>query len=204
MTCNHDGPRLPWPGFDDQYRSLCAICGCFLIGDQEAWRLLRTDQQQSLQRYGAQEVEKQAWNSGGVYVYSYPHYLTHPYHPQSGRTLYKVGKADRVINRVAEQIRSTAMPEDPQLLRVYAGGVDHGHAERCVHRALYTRSHHHSGRFCGEEWFLTDLPTLDLLAGQCGLITSFNYHQLQQHLQERLQEQLQEQEQLQQQEEEAS
>jgi hypothetical protein len=194
MTCNHDGPRLPWSGFD----ALCTICGCFLIdGDQEAWRRLPTNQQQSLQRYGAQIIEKQAWNSsGGVYVYSYPQYLTYPRHPD-GRTLYKVGKADRVIkNRIDGQVRFTAMPEDPVLLRVY-GPAD---AEHRLHQELRSLGHHHAGRLCGEEWFLTDPPTLDLAAGRCDMTTSYNHHQLQQHLQE----QLQEQEQLRQQQEEAS
>ena len=69
----------------------------------------------------AQEAEREHWaryNVSGIYVYTYPHYLTHPYHAD-GRTLLKVGKADKVVTRFRGQIRDTALPEDPELLRIY-------------------------------------------------------------------------------------
>jgi hypothetical protein len=48
------------------------------------------------------------------------HYLRFPYDQLSGRTLMKVGRSDRdVIKRFREQIRTTALPEEPVLLRIY-------------------------------------------------------------------------------------
>ena len=56
----------------------------------------------------------------GVYVYALPHYLNYPVDPTTGHTLFKVGRSDRdVIQRFRNQIRTTALPEDPVLLRIY-------------------------------------------------------------------------------------
>ncbi len=39
-------------------------------------------------------AEEQLRNSAGVYVYTYPHYWTYPYEPNTERRLLKVGKTD--------------------------------------------------------------------------------------------------------------
>src|SRR5205085_1296059 len=57
----------------------------------------------------------------GVYVYSLPIYLEHPVDAASGRTLLKVGHSSvDVFTRVSGQSRTTALPEDPVLLRIFA------------------------------------------------------------------------------------
>jgi hypothetical protein len=108
----------------------------------------------------------------GIYVYSLPHYVRHPYDEESGRTLMKVGRADRsVIRRFREQTRTTALPEDPVLLRVYVTGeADSIDKERIFHRLLEAADHDRStARTGGTEWFLTSTRFLDEIAGVLGL-----------------------------------
>lgn len=105
----------------------------------------------------------------GIYVYSLMHYLNYPYHPDSGRTLMKVGKSDRaVIIRFREQIRTTALPEEPVLLRIYEntnGGSELTEVEKIFHSLLVAADHDRStARTGGTEWFLTSLKFLDKVA----------------------------------------
>lgn len=103
----------------------------------------------------------------GVYVYALPHYVRHPYDEDSGRTLFKVGRADRsVIRRFREQTRTTALPEDPVLLRVYpCEEDDSGRHEKRFHALLEAADHDRSkARTGGTEWFLTSLKFLDEIA----------------------------------------
>lgn len=107
----------------------------------------------------------------GIYVYALPHYLRHPY-DESGRTLLKVGRADRdVIRRFREQTRTTALPEDPVLLRVYP--CEQGAStelEGRFHRLLEAADHDRStARTGGTEWFLTSTKFLDQIAMTLGL-----------------------------------
>lgn len=108
----------------------------------------------------------------GIYVYSLPHYIRYPYDEDSGRTLLKVGRADRsVIRRFREQVRTTALPEDPVLLRVYeTGAADTSEKEKVFHRLLEAADHDRSkARTGGTEWFLTSLRFLDEVALVLGL-----------------------------------
>lgn len=108
----------------------------------------------------------------GVYVYSLPHYVRHPYDEESGRTLLKVGHADRsVIKRFREQTRTTALPEDPVLLRIYPSSDDNSkELERTFHRLLEAADHDRSkARTGGTEWFLTSVRFLDEVAAVLGL-----------------------------------
>jgi hypothetical protein len=108
----------------------------------------------------------------GIYVYSLPHYIRHPYDEESGRTLLKVGYTDRdMIRRFREQIRTTALPEDPVLLRVYPclPGESAG-LESKFHGLLEAASHDRStARTGGTEWFLTSTRFLDKIAETLGL-----------------------------------
>lgn len=62
----------------------------------------------------------EARNDTGVYVYALPHYLRYPVEPSTGRTLMKVGRSDSdVIRRIRNQTRTTALPEEPILPRIY-------------------------------------------------------------------------------------
>jgi hypothetical protein len=107
-----------------------------------------------------------------VYVYSLPHYLRYPYDDESGRTLLKVGQANRsVIRRFREQTRTTALPEDPVLLRVYITSDSEAEGvERRFHRLLEAADHDRStARTGGTEWFLTSVRFLDEVASVLGL-----------------------------------
>ena len=107
----------------------------------------------------------------GVYVYSLPHYLTHSLDPETGRTLLKVGHSSvDVFSRVASQSRTTALPEDPILLRIYQCDSSAG-AEANFHDWL-TRAGHTRPRAtiqAGTEWFLTTVDFLDDIAVELGL-----------------------------------
>ena len=93
---------------------------------QRAARLDEEEQQASKQ---TQQAE--ARNEAGVYVYALPHYIRHPYDQASGRTLLKVGRSDSdVIVRFRSQARTTALPEEPILLRIYRTSGDSVHPPR--------------------------------------------------------------------------
>lgn len=107
----------------------------------------------------------------GIYVYALPHYLRYPFDPESGRTLLKVGRSDRdVIQRIQEQARTTALPEEPVLLRIYPTGDDDTvEVERRIHHALRAFDHARAvERMAGREWFLTTTRALDALADLLG------------------------------------
>ena len=102
----------------------------------------------------------------GIYVYSLMHYLRFPYDQSSGRTLMKVGRSDRdVIKRFREQIRTTALPEEPVLLRIYESSsveIELINIEKRFHSLLEAADHDRSAaRTGGTEWFLTSLKFLD-------------------------------------------
>jgi hypothetical protein len=123
---------------------------------------------------GAQEATTNAEDHAipGVYVYALPHYLRHPYDEESGRTLLKVGMANRsVIKRFRDQVRTTALPEEPVLLRVYPCSEESSHAtEATFHRILVAADHDRSkARTGGTEWFLSSTRFLDEVASTLGL-----------------------------------
>ncbi|WP_176475404.1 GIY-YIG nuclease family protein [Kocuria sp. WN036] len=114
-----------------------------------------------------QTEEAESQNEIGVYVYALPHYLRYPFDDKSGRTLMKVGRSDSdVIIRFRNQTRTTALPEEPILLRIY--GTDSGDAasmESTFHRLLEAADHHRSvARTAGREWFVTSTRFLDEVA----------------------------------------
>lgn len=124
----------------------------------------RTAEESAAQRR-TDQVERES--IPGIYVYSLPHYLRHPYDPDSGRTLLKVGRSERdAYGRSYSQGRTTALPEDPVLLRVYA--VDSGQTaevERDFHSWLTDADHQRSRNLRGgTEWFLTSTKFLDRVA----------------------------------------
>jgi T5orf172 domain len=109
----------------------------------------------------------EARNDTGIYVYALPHYLRYPFEPDSGRTLMKVGRSDRdIIQRFRSQTRTTALPEEPILLRIYR--TDRASAaltEADFHRLLNAADHNRSvTRTAGREWFVTSTRFLDEIA----------------------------------------
>jgi hypothetical protein len=127
---------------------------------------------EEVQRASEKSQQAEARNEVGVYVYALPHYIRHPYDQASGRTLLKVGHSQSdVIARFRSQIRTTALPEEPILLRIYhTNGDSAAHAEATFHRLLDAADHSRTiGRSAGREWFLTHTRFLDEIATTLGL-----------------------------------
>lgn len=128
------------------------------------------EKEESVAVAATKEIEGQG--RAGVYVYSLMHYLRYPYDPNSGRTLLKVGRSDRdVIRRFREQTRTTALPEEPVLLRIYETGAENpADIEHRIHAFLEAADHDRSSaRTGGTEWFLTNLKFLDHIASTMNL-----------------------------------
>ena len=103
----------------------------------------------------------------GIYVYALPHYLRYPFDPETGRTLMKVGRSDSdVIRRFREQTRTTALPEEPILLRIYKSeSAATSATESDFHRLLEAADHSRSvARTAGRERFVTSTRFLDEVA----------------------------------------
>lgn len=119
-------------------------------------------------RRAKEQTERaEARNEAGIYVYALPHYLRYPYDPDTGRTLMKVGRSDSdVIIRFRQQTRTTALPEEPVLLRIYrTDGAGTTEVESSFHRLLEAADHFRSvARSAGREWFLTTTRFLDEIA----------------------------------------
>ena len=113
----------------------------------------------------------EAERTAGVYVYSLPHYLAHPFDISTQRTLLKIGHSSvDVFNRVLTQSRTTALPEDPILLRIYPCESSAGF-EAKFHAWLTQAGHLRPGSTtqAGTEWFLTTVDFLDDIAIELGL-----------------------------------
>ncbi|WP_235737742.1 GIY-YIG nuclease family protein [Nocardioides alcanivorans] len=110
-------------------------------------------------------VEAESANVPGIYVYTLPHYLRHPYEPDTGRTLLKVGhSAVDAVHRAGAQSRFTALPEDPVLLRVYPCAQSLV-VERRFHAWLEDADHQRPrSTRAGREWFVTSTKFLDRVA----------------------------------------
>jgi hypothetical protein len=106
----------------------------------------------------------------GIYVYTLPHYVRHPYDPKTGRTLLKVGHSSvDALYRATSQARVTSLPEDPWLMRVYPVEAS-SQAEGQFHSFLRDADHDGvRGTRTGAEWFLTSLKFLDRIASTLGL-----------------------------------
>jgi hypothetical protein len=114
--------------------------------------------------------EAEAQNVPGVYVYTLPHYVRYPFDPKTGRTLLKVGHSSKSAHfRATSQARSTELPEDPWLLRIYPA-EDSAEIEKKFHAFLRDADHHGvKGNRTGAEWFLTSPKFLDRIATTFGL-----------------------------------
>lgn len=120
-----------------------------------------------VERAKEQTEEAEARNDVGIYVYALPHYLRYPFDAVSGRTLMKVGRSDAdVIIRFRNQTRTTALPEEPVLLRIYRTELaSAAPLESAFHRLLEAADHHRSvARTAGREWFVTSTRFLDEVA----------------------------------------
>ncbi|HLI58630.1 MAG TPA: hypothetical protein VKV21_03090 [Solirubrobacteraceae bacterium] len=118
----------------------------------------------------AKSKTAEAENAAGIYVYTLPHYVRHPYDGKTGRTLLKVGHSSvDALFRANSQTRVTSLPEDPWLLRIYPTDGS-SHVERQFHGFLRDADHDGvRGTRTGAEWFLTSLKFLDRVATTLGL-----------------------------------
>lgn len=122
----------------------------------------------------SEELTQTVEKLGGVYVYTFPTYLMVPAKIDPERFWLKIGQTGRVVEkRVSDQLRSTAMPEDPVILRVYTdpkgdevgSEVDYAALEKKFHKLLMSAGHSKtSARSGGTEWFATTLEFLDEIA----------------------------------------
>lgn len=104
---------------------------------------------------------------GGVYVYTFKTYYSNPVKSDPERFWFKIGMTERVVDlRIADQTRSTAMPEDPWVLRVYRSeSKSNAEIEKLFHSMLEAAGHSRTdARHGGKEWFATNLEFLDGLA----------------------------------------
>ena len=131
------------------------------------------DEQIQLKK-ASEELTKKVEKLGGVYVYTFPTYLMVPAKVDPERFWLKIGQTGRVVEkRVSDQLRSTAMPEDPVILRVYTepsgdslgSEADYAALEKKFHKLLMSAGHSKtSARSGGTEWFATTLEFLDEIA----------------------------------------
>ncbi len=122
----------------------------------------------------SEELTQKVEKLGGVYVYTFPTYLLVPAKVDPERFWLKIGQTGRVVEkRVSDQLRSTAMPEDPVILRVYTDPnsksgqieIDYSVLEKKFHKLLMSAGHSKtSARSGGTEWFATTLEFLDEIA----------------------------------------
>lgn len=99
----------------------------------------------------------------GVYVYSYPQYLSMESVSPDGRAFYKIGASGKVANRVDRQRRQTEVPEDLVLVRVFYDEDPFG-LERKFHSILTAANMHQKTTQGGAEWFSCNLATIDAIA----------------------------------------
>jgi T5orf172 domain len=114
--------------------------------------------------------EAEAEDVPGIYVYTLPHYVRHPYDPKTGKTLLKVGHSSvDALYRANSQARVTSLPEDPWLLRIYPADAT-ARVETEFHDFLRDADMDGArGGRVGAEWFLTSLKFLDRVARSLGL-----------------------------------
>ncbi len=126
------------------------------------------------ERHEAAKKTQQVESLGlaGIYVYTLPHYLRHPYDVETGRTLFKVGHSTiDVFSGVEGTKRTMSLPEDPVLLRVYVTGSKPAEQEeRHFHEWLEAAGHCRSRSSKGNrDWYVTTPKFLDRVAVQRGL-----------------------------------
>lgn len=103
----------------------------------------------------------------GVYVYSYPQYLSMEAVSPDGRAFYKIGASGKVANRVERQKRQTEVPEDLVLVRVFYD-ENPFELEEKFHSILRAANMHQKTTQGGVEWFSCNLATIDAIAGALG------------------------------------
>lgn len=104
----------------------------------------------------------------GVYVYSYPQYLSMEAISPDGKALYKIGASSDTDKRIKRQRRQTEVPEDLVLVRVYHC-ENAFETENKFHKILSAANFHHKNTLGGTEWFNCNLATIDAIASALDL-----------------------------------
>lgn len=99
----------------------------------------------------------------GVYIYSYPQYLSMEAISPDGKALYKIGASSNTDKRIERQRRQTEVPEDLVLVRVFHC-ENAFETEKKFHNILSAANFHHKSTSGGTEWFNCNLATLDAIA----------------------------------------
>lgn len=120
------------------------------------------------------ELDELSQTTGGVYVYTFPHYWRHPSDARQGLHILRVGAAPGTPEgSIFEQARAADMPEEQIVLRFYLapeGQDPFGLVER-FHELLDASGHKRSQTSDEEAvWFHADLDTLDMFAYILGLV----------------------------------
>lgn len=103
----------------------------------------------------------------GVYVYSYPQYLSMESVSPNGTAFYKIGASGRVANRIERQARQTEVPEDLVLVRMFYD-ENPFELEAKFHSILRAANMHQKTTQGGVEWFSCNLATIDAIAAALG------------------------------------
>lgn len=114
-------------------------------------------------------VEGELAVSGGVYVYTLPHYWRYPYKDE--RHLFKVGQTDGDPDRRILAQAKTGTPERPVFVRLYRSVDTKSPAEleKVFHALLDAAGHERSWGPGRREWFATTTNFLDTIASVLGL-----------------------------------
>lgn len=110
-------------------------------------------------------------SGAGVYVYSYPQYLSMEAVSPNGSAFYKIGASMKFSERIKRQRRQTEVPEDLVLVRVFYND-DPFDIERKFHNILTAANLHQKTTQGGIEWFVCNLATIDAIADALGLTSS--------------------------------
>lgn len=138
-------------------------------------------------------IEQTIRGKGGVYVFTFPHYLLYPTHPSSksekiaDRTLMKIGHASSdMLKRINNETSVTAVPEHRRILRAYIPSSDKASPKACENKffGLLDKAGHQGPKrgsiekmVGGREWFATSLGFLDEIADFLNLeIIKFDEH----------------------------
>jgi hypothetical protein len=115
-----------------------------------------------------EEVLEFSTVKSGVYVYSYPQYLSMEAISPDGKALYKIGASTDTDKRVKRQRRQTEVPEDLVLVRVFHC-ENAFETEKKFHNILSSANFHHKSTLGGTEWFNCNLATIDAIAAALNL-----------------------------------
>lgn len=128
------------------------------------------EEDKNLER-ASKELEKSLESMPGVYVYTLPSFYRTVQKTDPDRFWFKIGMTERFAGvRVGEQMRSTGLPEDPWIARVYRHRErEPKNLEMEFHNLLAAAGHSRAaGRHSGRDWYATNLEFLDAVAAALG------------------------------------